>query len=226
MASHRDQPVQRFDASEANKRDVPRMPSDARAFFKLWLKDPLSIGNFTVSSRELAAAMARSVPRIAKGPVIELGGGTGVVTQALLDSGVPAEELIVVECNDDLHALLSERFPGVRVLHGDASQLGELLDPLELPPGRGVVSGLPILSMPRPVQRAIVEQSFDAIGKGAPFVQFTYAPFSPLPRRALGLEGGVAAHVINNLPPARVWVYQRAWAWRPALRSAQVYGSV
>ena len=57
-------------------------------------------------------------------------------------------------------------------------------------------------------------------------MQFTYAPYSPLPRRALGLEGGVAARVIANLPPARVWVYRRAWAWKPALGGAQVYGSV
>jgi phosphatidylethanolamine/phosphatidyl-N-methylethanolamine N-methyltransferase len=201
------------------------MPSDFLAFFKLWLRNPLSIGNFTVSSRDLAVAMARAVPR-AKGPVVELGGGTGVVTQALLDSGVRPEELIVVERNDVLHGLLSERFPAVRVLHGDAADLGSLLDPLELPPGRAVVSGLPILSMPLPVQRAIVEQSFAALSPGAPFVQFTYAPYSPLPRRALGLAGSVAARVIANLPPARVWVYRRAWAWKPTLNSAQVYGSV
>ena len=90
------------------------MPSDSHAFFKLWLRHPLSIGNFTVSSRDLAEAMARAVPRT-MGPVIELGGGTGVVTQALLDSGVKPEELIVVEYNAVLHGLLSERFPGVRV---------------------------------------------------------------------------------------------------------------
>lgn len=200
--------------------------SDSRAFFKLWLKNPLSIGNFTVSSRDLALAMARSVPR-ASGPVVELGGGTGVVTQALLDCGVDPEELIVVERNEVLYRLLCRRFPMVRVLHGDAAALSELLRPLDLPPGRAVVSGLPILSMPRSVQHAIVNQSFAALSVGSPFVQFTYAPYSPLPRRALGLEGEVAARVINNLPPARVWVYRRAWAWTtPTLRRAPVYGSV
>ncbi|MBX6320774.1 MAG: phospholipid methyltransferase [Rhodospirillaceae bacterium] len=199
--------------------------SDSRAFFKLWLRNPMSIGNFTVSSRDLAVAMARAVPRT-PGPVVELGGGTGVVTQALLDRGIAPEELVVVERNEVLYRLLCRRFPEVRVLHGDAAALSDLLRPLDLPPGRAVVSGLPILSMPRPVQQAIVDQSFAALSAGAPFVQFTYAPYSPLPRRPLGLEGQVAARVINNLPPARVWVYRRAWAWTPALRRAQVYGSV
>jgi phosphatidylethanolamine/phosphatidyl-N-methylethanolamine N-methyltransferase len=202
------------------------MSSDRRDFFKLWLKHPLSIGNITISSRHLAAAMARAVPRAFTGPVIELGGGTGVVTRALLDAGVKPEELIVIECNDDLHRLLTKRFPAVRVLHGNATQLSALLKPLELPPGRAVVSGLPILSMPRPVQRAITDQSFDALDSGAPFVQFTYGPFSPLPRRFLALNGSVEARVINNLPPARVWVYRRARSRARAMGGAEVFGSV
>jgi phosphatidylethanolamine/phosphatidyl-N-methylethanolamine N-methyltransferase len=202
------------------------MPSDSRAFFfKLWLKNPLSIGNFAVSSRSLANAMASAVPRNAGGPVIELGGGTGVVTRALLDHGVPPDELIVVERNDTLHGMLAQRFPEVRVLHGDAAELGALLRPLGLAPGRAVVSSLPIISMPRPVQRAIVEQSFAAIGGDSNFVQFTYGPVSPLPRRAFRLDGSVAKRVFGNLPPARVWVYRRAWAWRPAMADAQAFGS-
>jgi phosphatidylethanolamine/phosphatidyl-N-methylethanolamine N-methyltransferase len=200
------------------------MPSDSRAFFKLWLKNPLSIGNFAVSSRSLAVAMAAAVPR-AGGPVIELGGGTGVVTQALLDRGIAHEDLIVVERNDTLHAMLTERFPGVRVLHGNAAELTSLLRPLNLAPGRAVVSSLPIISMPRPVQRAIVEQSFAALGGDGHFVQYTYGPVSPLPRRAFRLDGNIAKRVLNNLPPARVWVYRRARAWQPTLSDAQAFGS-
>lgn len=199
------------------------MSSDARAFFKLWLKNPLSIGNFTVSSRRLAGAMAAALPRGA-GPVIELGGGTGVVTQALLERGVAPDELIVVERNETLHAMLRERFPDVRVLLGNAAELTALLRPLELPPGRAVVSSLPIISMPRPIQRAIVEQSFAALGGDGSFVQYTYGPVSPLPRRALHLDGSVTKRVLGNLPPARVWVYRRARAWQPALSDAQAFG--
>jgi phosphatidylethanolamine/phosphatidyl-N-methylethanolamine N-methyltransferase len=200
------------------------MSSDASFFFRLWLKNPLSIGNFTMSSRALASAMAAPVPR-AGGPVIELGGGTGVVTQALLDHGVAPEDLIVVERNATLHALLTERFPAVRVLHGSAADLTALLRPLALPPGRAVVSSMPIISMPRPVQRAIVEQSFAAMNGDGTFVQFTYGPVSPLPRRAFRLDGNVAKRVFTNLPPARVWVYRRARAWQTALADAQAFGS-
>lgn len=201
------------------------MPSDASAFFKLWIRHPLSIGNFTMSSRSLANAMAASVPLTTGGPVIELGGGTGVVTQALLDRGVPPEELVVVERNDMLHGLLTQRFPAVRVLHGSAADLTALLRPLELPPGRAVVSGMPIISMPRHVQRAIVEQSFAAMNGDGTFVQFTYGPVSPLPRRALQLHGSITKRVFANLPPARVWVYRRVRAWQTALSDVQAFGS-
>ena len=184
------------------------MIAESKLFLKLWLRSPLTMGALMPSSRGLAEAIARQVPK-GKGPVIELGGGTGAVTEALLDAGVRREDLYVIELDEELHQVLTERFPGVRVVKGDATQLRKLLKPYRLPPARAVVSGLPLLSMKRPVQEAILDEAFAMLPPGGDFIQFTYSLFSPVPRREFDLVGEPRATIVANFPPARVWVYQR-----------------
>jgi len=186
------------------------MSSAPILFLKRWLKDPLKIGAIAPSSRELAAAMARLVPANSQDLVIELGGGTGVITQALLEAGISPARLIVVERDEALHDLLVKRFPEVRILRGDAADLAGLLRPLGITRACAVVSGLPLLAMRDSVRDRIVEESFALLEAGAPFIQFTYGPYSPVGRERLGVSGKVATWVPANLPPASVWVYRRA----------------
>jgi len=185
------------------------MASEPILFLKRWLKDPLSIGAIAPSGRVLAEAMAHLVPLESKDPVIELGGGTGVITQALLDAGVAPDRVVVIERDEALHALLSTRFPTLRVLRGDAAELTSLLRPLGIDRASAIVSGLPLLAMREAVRDQIVEESFALLTPGAPFIQFTYGFASPIPRDRLGLKGQVKRRILNNLPPATVWLYHR-----------------
>lgn len=185
------------------------MYTESQMFFRQWLRNPLRMGAVVPSSRDLAEAMARLVPNPPQGPVIELGGGTGPVTAALLEAGIPGHQLYVVEREATLHRHLAARFPGVHVLHGDAAHLTALLHPLGVTQAAAVVSSLPLLSIKRSVQRAIVEGSFAMLAPGAPLIQFTYGLFSPVPRRAFGVTGRPESVVLGNLPPARVWVYRK-----------------
>ncbi len=185
------------------------MYTESQMFLRQWLRNPLRIGAVAPSSRDLAAAMARLVPMPLQGPVVELGGGTGPVTAALLAVGIAPELLYVVERDPMLHRHLAARFPGVNVVRGDAAHLSSLLAPLGVHDVAAVVSGLPLLSIKRSVQRAIVDGSFALLAPGAPFIQFTYGLFSPVPRRAFGVIGRPESVVLGNLPPARVWVYRK-----------------
>ncbi len=191
-------------------------PSDPTLFFRLWLKDPFKIGAIAPSSPDLARAMASLVPDSQHYPIVELGGGTGVITQALLNRGIPPQKLIVVERDPTLHDLLQKRFPGVNVVQGDAAHLGALLHPHGISKVSTIVSGLPLLVFRKSVQQEIIAAAFAVMERGAPFIQFTYGPFSPLPRKELGLVGRVRKRVLNNLPPASIWVYQRATEARAA----------
>ena len=184
------------------------MFSESRLLFKLWLKNPRKIGAVAVSSPELAGAMARQIPR-GPGWVVELGGGTGSVTRAILEAGVARDKLIVVERDQTLHDILQARYPGVRVVLGDAMQLQTLLRREGVDHVKAIVSSLPLVSMKRTIQYRITHQAFACLAPGAPLIQFTYSLFSPIPRRLHGVEGEVGERVLQNLPPASVWIYRK-----------------
>ncbi len=147
--------------------------------------------------------------------IVELGGGTGVFTEALLEHGIEPDRLLVVELNEELHQLLSQRFPGVRVVCGDAQALSAIVRDSAFARDGGVdavVSGLGMLSMPRVTQRAILGGVFDVLRDGGRFIQFTYGPASPVSRELLDklhIAVSRAGVAWLNVPPATVYVYTR-----------------
>src|SRR6202034_3222333 len=107
----------RIDLSKMGARLRSRGPlRDEVRFLKMWIESPRLTGAVSPSGRFLARAMARAVGPIDDGMVIELGPGTGPVTKALIEEGVPREQLVLVEYEAAFCRLLGERFPGVRVL--------------------------------------------------------------------------------------------------------------
>lgn len=186
----------------------------AWTFFRQWLKNPLRVAAVAPSSAELAAAMISELPDDAS-RVIELGGGTGAITRALLDAGIRDEDLLVLELNEELHAHLHLRFPRVPVLLGDARALPQLAREhgyLRAGPADAIVSGLGLLTMPHPLQRDILGAAFECLREDGVFVQFTYGPAAPVAdavARSLGLQVRRGDFVLRNVPPATVYVYRR-----------------
>ncbi|HEX2580587.1 MAG TPA: methyltransferase domain-containing protein [Dongiaceae bacterium] len=181
--------------------------------FRRWMAHPRSIGAIVPSSARLAQAMARTLRAEGAlgmpGAVIELGGGTGVVTDALLAQGVPAERLIVLERDPFFAALLNQRFPGIRVFQADAEHLGQILAERGVDQVAAIVSSLPLLAMAKPVRQRIARECATVLQHG-PLIQFTYGPGSPLPYKTVGLGGRAVRRVLRNVPPATIWLYRRA----------------
>lgn len=183
-------------------------------FFRQWLRDPLRTAAITPSGRQLARMMAAALPDDCRS-VVELGGGTGVITHEVLRSGIEPGRLLVFELNRALHDLLRQRFPDVHVSCTDACRLHEVIKRTEFEHGGqvdAIVSGLGLLSMPVATQREILAVAFDAMGPDGRLIQFTYGPFSPVSRALrseLGLYGRRRCFAWKNLPPASVYVYQR-----------------
>ena len=192
----------------------PARQPGAWSFFWQWLKNPLRTAAVAASSAELAAAMVAELPDDVR-RVIELGGGTGAITVALLDAGIHAADLLVLELNEELHAHLQLRFPDVRVVLGDARSLAELAGAsgyLAAGPADAIVSGLGLLSMPPPLQREILDAAFGCLRPGGVLVQFTYGPAAPVADAVageLGLRVRRGDFVLRNMPPATVYVYAR-----------------
>lgn len=160
------------------------------------------------SSAKLCAQMAAQI-RTDQGPVIELGGGTGNITKALLEVGVAPQDLHVIELNPQFAELLRERYPHVHHYETGAQNVAEI----GVPEAGFVVSGLPLLGFPESLQRAIVTGVFEVLKPGGEFVQFTYGPKPPIRtviREELGLTHTRATKVYRNLPPATVYRFRRA----------------
>ena len=187
---------------------------DAWTFFRQWLRNPRAMAALSPSSRQLARLMIEQLPPRSR-HIVELGGGTGVITQALLEHGIEPSNLLVVELNEELHQLLHQRFPEVRVVCGDAQALKSIVRDGKFAAGEGVdavVSGLGMLSMSRSTQRSILRGVFAVLNAHGRFIQFTYGPASPLSREILnemGLTVKRAGVAWLNVPPATVYVYTR-----------------
>jgi phosphatidylethanolamine/phosphatidyl-N-methylethanolamine N-methyltransferase len=185
-----------------------RFEDEAR-FLRSWLERPLLTGAVTPSGKMLARTMASYVdPRI-PGPIIELGPGTGPVTEALIRRGIAQDRLVLVEFNPAFCQLLKRRFPKATIVQGDAYDLRETLANLLDEPAAATVSSLPLFTKPMDIRRELLHAAQELMHPAAPFVQFTYAVVPPIPARSERYTARPSNRVWLNLPPARVWVYQR-----------------
>ncbi|MEA2937427.1 MAG: phosphatidylethanolamine/phosphatidyl-N-methylethanolamine N-methyltransferase, partial [Alphaproteobacteria bacterium] len=174
-----------------------------------WLEKPLDTGAVAPSGRVLARTMAGYVDPQAAGPVIELGPGTGPVTEALVAQGIDPARLVLVEFDPTFCRLLRQRYPTATVVQGDAYGLRRLLDSLLIEPAAAVVSGLPLFTKPLKTRLQLLFEAFGLMTPGAPFIQFTYAAISPIPRALDRVKSEVSERIWTNIPPARVWVYRK-----------------
>jgi phosphatidylethanolamine/phosphatidyl-N-methylethanolamine N-methyltransferase len=182
---------------------------DEVRFLRSLIERPLATGAVAPSGKFLARAMARYVDPASNGPVVELGPGTGPVTEALVKAGVAPSRLVLVEFNPAFCKILHTRYPEATVVQGDAYSLRRLLETLLLQPAAAVVSSLPLITKPLRMRLRLVRDAFDLMLPGAPFVQFTYSVASPVPTRLASFRAEASERIWLNLPPARVWVYRK-----------------
>ena len=186
--------------------------SSVAVFVGELIANPRSIGAPVPSSRALARSMASFIPSSPQGTVVELGPGTGVVTSALLERGIPPEKLVLIERSREMIKILKRKFPGMKIIFGDAAQLTHLLAP-QLNGNGGVshvVSSLPLRSLPKPVVADIARELGLVLGNGGRFIQFTYDLHSDSLPALRSFKRQASKMVWLNLPPARVDLFHVA----------------
>lgn len=174
-------------------------------FFRRWLAHPLQMGSIVPSSQALCRRVVQHAACNPEELVLELGAGTGVISRALLDAGLPARRLVLVEIVPALVDHLRHALPGVRVVQGDARELPALLAGISTRIG-AVICGVPLVLLPLPEQRRFVA-SFAAVAPDCGFLHYSYCVTSPLPAARLGLAACRLAWTPFNFPAASVWHY-------------------
>lgn len=178
------------------------------AFMMVAFANPSLVGAVCPSSRWLASAMADA----AQGAelLIELGAGTGSITQALVAQH-PDVPLVAVELQRGLARLLQQRFAHIDVRRASAHEV--LASVSEQAPAQTVlVSSLPFQSLPAPWRDRTIEAitAFLRAKAGRRLVQYTYGLKTPFTLHADSeLHWTRVGRVWRNAPPASIWSLQR-----------------
>jgi phosphatidylethanolamine/phosphatidyl-N-methylethanolamine N-methyltransferase len=195
--------------ADAAGEDTGAQVANPWMFFRRWMANPLQMGSIIPSSPALCRRVAAQIRRAPDEIVLELGAGTGVISRALLDSGLAPDRLFVMEIVPDMADHLRRVLPGVNVIEGDARMLPDLL-PARFHGRVGtVVCGIPLVLLPVPEQRRFID-AIEAVAPGRGFLHYSYCATSPLPSRKHSLSARREAWTPLNFPPASVWRYQPA----------------
>ena len=196
-------------------RGLVRRPTlaDPLAFLRGWSRDPVAVGLPFASSYWTARRLAQAVHEAAipgSGPILELGAGTGAVTEALIETGCAVDQLIVVERDAELCGALARRFAGLQILHGDALELGRVLADARIPAVGVVLSGLPMRVVPQQAAVRCYAQAFRLMPAGGAIIQYTYGFRPPVdPAEAvLKLDATFVGREWRNVPPMGIWSYR------------------
>jgi phosphatidylethanolamine/phosphatidyl-N-methylethanolamine N-methyltransferase len=185
--------------------------SDTTMFLQEWLANPQGVGAVAPSSPKLANAMAQWLPADPESYVLELGPGTGVVTEALLRRGLRPERLVAIEQNANMASMLREKFPQAQIITGDAWKLDDLLLRRRVPIEKvgAVISSLPLLNFPVPEAERLADKIRAVLEPQGKWVQFTYRIHRLHPRGTTSFKLHASKVVWFNLPPARVSVFAK-----------------
>ena len=178
-------------------------------FFKGWIDGPKRVGAILPTSAYTARRMASLINPRSGLPVLELGPGTGVITKAILQRGVPAKDLVAIEYSSDFYEHLTQTYPDVRFINGDAFDLDRTLGELKDQQFDAVISGIPLLNFPMQARIDLLESLLDRMAPGRPVVQISYGPVSPIVARPERYHIQHFDFVVRNIPPAQLWVYRR-----------------
>ncbi|WP_170157170.1 class I SAM-dependent methyltransferase [Roseimicrobium gellanilyticum] len=173
-------------------------------------------------------ALARRIAEAAKihesKRVLELGPGTGALTEAVAEALPKGSEYLGLELNEIFVKQLGQRFPNLRFEAVPAQEFDFNQWPGEGETFDAVVSGLPWTAFPESLQKAILDHVLPRLRPGGIFVTFAYTGFHLLPKgrcfrdllasRCYKLT--TTTTVWGNLPPAFVYVATAGEAVAPA----------
>ncbi len=208
QAGSEDSPPQGAEGAAISTSDgaAPQPVSNPWMFFRRWIANPLQMGSIVPSSPTLCRLAVKQVRRTSDEVVVELGAGTGVISRALLNSGLPPEKLYVVEIVPSMAAHLRRVLPGVNVIEGDARELFNLLPASVHNKVGTVICGIPLVLLPVPEQARFID-AIQQVAPGRGFLHYSYCVTSPLPYQKHSLLAKREAWTPRNFPPASVWRY-------------------
>lgn len=178
---------------ETRHRVAPRLPFDWRLFFNESIKSFSTTASVVPSSPYLARAMMRSIDFSRATVIVEVGVGTGAMTQQLLQRMRPDARLYALDINPRFIDYLRDAIddPRLASICGSAEDLGELLAAHGVHEADAIVSSLGLSLMTTEQRERIVREMKSSLRPGGVFSQFQYlhARHAPRALKVFGKKG-------------------------------------
>lgn len=178
-----------------------------RAFFGSFLRNPGRTGSVIQSSPALVRKMTDPVDWEKAKVIVEFGAGTGVVTERILKKMADDAVLLCFEIDEELFDKLKNRFddPKIILIKDSAEYLGNYLMKNNYEKADCVISGLPLVSLPKKISEKIVTEVLKHLKKRGKYIQFQYSLTSR--REFKQLFSDLKIHfTLFNVPPAFVYI--------------------
>lgn len=156
--------------------DGPKRSSarDHVAFLVEFIRSPSQLSSLFPTHPEIGRSMVRGLDLARAKAVAELGPGTGTITRAVLECLRPGTAFFAVELNARLAGLFRKNFPEVRLFQGDAANLREYCNQLNVAQLDAVVSALPWTTIPHSIRGRIVDAAASSLKPGGIMTWVTY----------------------------------------------------
>jgi phospholipid N-methyltransferase len=179
-------------------------------FLGAFVREPFTIGAVWPSSTALARKVVDSCDIHPGDTVVELGAGTGVITELLARRLRGNGRFVAIEIHPMNVDLLRRRLPGAEIVHDSAENLSKHVGRQQ---ANCIISCLAWGSMLPPTQNRIFKAVLRSLAPGGQFVAFAYLHAAWFPtslrfrRRLMRHFSRVEATSIvwRNLPPAFVF---------------------
>ncbi len=194
---------------ETARRSVTTRLLEDLKFVRGWLKSPSAVGAIKPTGKVAAGHMAGILPVNSKLPILELGAGTGVITSEIIKLGFPPDQIVSLEFCGEFLDYLSEKFPEVIFVHGDAFDLDTALKNIPFKKYAGVIGAIPLLNVSVERRIKLIDDALMRVEGNGPFVQICYGPKPPVKAIPGKFSVEKSDFILRNLPPASIWTYRR-----------------
>lgn len=181
-----------------------------RNFLKQFFKDRKMVGAVSPSTRFLGEKMLENIDFDHAKGLIELGPGTGVFTDIIIERMRKDAKLLVFELNDKFYESLSARIsdPRVQIIHDSAENIANYLPENEQTKQDAVISSLPLMVFPAELRQSVVDASYKSLKPKGTYVQFQYSLQSKKFLESI-YETVKITFTVKNFPPAFVYTCKK-----------------
>lgn len=184
---------------------------DAALFLGKFLRHGTAIASLAPSSPWLSEATVRNIDWASVKTLVELGAGTGPITQVIARKLQPHTRFLAIERDPDFARILREKFahqPQVEILQADVRDLASLLADRQIASADAIVSGLPVPSFPKDLQTDLFRVVHRSLAPGGVYNQITELPLVYLRFYRRYFESVRFVFEPRNLPPAGAYYCQ------------------